>query len=88
MSEKVLIEIPKALAEQLTDRPEIVPELLRLSLRQLRLQEALSLYEQGVVSLARAAELANLSLQEMVRDARAKGIQPKWTVDMLEEEFA
>jgi len=58
MSEKVLIEIPKALAEQLTDRPEIAPELVRLGLRQLRLQEALILYEQGVVSLAHAAELA------------------------------
>ncbi len=88
MPEKVIIEIPTDLADQLADRTEIVPEILRLGLRQLRVQEALLLYEQGVVTLARAAELADLPLQEMIQEARAKGIQPKWSDSMIEEEMA
>ncbi len=88
MPEKVIIEIPTDLADQLADRTEIVPEILRLGLRQLRVQEALLLYEQGVVTLARAAELADLPLQEMIQEARSKGIQPKWSDSMIEEEMA
>ncbi len=88
MSEKVLIEIPTDLADQLANRSEMVPEILRLGLRQLRVQEALLLYEQGVVTLARAAELAELPLQEMIQEARSKGIQPKWSDAMIEEEMA
>ena len=88
MSEKVLIEIPTDLADQLANRSEMVPEILRLGLRQLRVQEALLLYEQGVVTLARAAELADLPLQEMIQEARSKGIKPKWSDAMIEEEMA
>ena len=88
MEKTVSIEIPEDLAEMLSEREDILPEILRLGLRQLKVQEALLLYDQGVISLARAAELAGLSLQEMVMQARARGIQPKWSDAMLEDDLA
>ncbi len=88
MSEKIMVEIPRYLADTLEGRRDRLPEILQLGLRQLKIKEALLLYEQGVVSLARAAELAEIPLQEMIREARAKGVQPRWDENMVEEELA
>ena len=87
MSEKIMVEIPRYLADTLEGRRDRLPEILQLGLRQLKIKEALILYEQGVVSLARAAELAEIPLQEMIREARAKGVQPRWDENMVEEEL-
>ena len=43
----------------------------------IKAREALTLYTQGIVSFARAAELAWLSRQEMIRQARVLGVQPR-----------
>jgi predicted HTH domain antitoxin len=50
-------------------------------------REFLALYTRGIVSFARAAELAGLSRQEMIRQARALGIQPSSTAQMFEAEL-
>jgi len=59
-----------------------------LGLAQLKVQEALTLYTRGIVSFARAAEIAGLSGPEMIRQARALGIRPRWSEQMVEEELA
>ncbi len=63
-------------------------EVLLLGLRQLRINEALLLYKQGVVSFGRAAELAKLSRQDMIQQARVAGVEPRWSEDMLRAELA
>jgi len=88
MNETVLVEIPRDLADMLAPREDMLPEILRLGLRQLKVQEAFALYTQGVISLARAAELAGLSLQDMIIEARARGIHPLWSETMVEDELA
>lgn len=87
MTEKILIEIPADLADTLAERRDRLPEILQLGLRQLKVQEALTFYEEGIVTLARAAELAGIPLQDMIREARAKGIRPRWNEKMVEEEL-
>jgi len=42
----------------------------------------------GLMSFGRAAELAGLSQQEMIRQARAFGVFPRWSEKMAEEEAA
>jgi predicted HTH domain antitoxin len=63
-------------------------ELVLLGLTQLKVQEALTLYTRGVVSFARAAEMAGLSRPDMIRQARALGIHPRWSEKMVEDELA
>jgi len=46
------------------------------------------LYKQGLASFGRAAELAGLPQEEMMRQARAHGIEPRWSKKMVEEELA
>ena len=65
------------------------PQLLTISrLSQVKVQEALLFYQRGSVSFGRAAELAGLLEPEMMQQARAAGIEPRWTEAMVEEELA
>jgi len=66
---------------------EQLGELLMLGLSQIKIQEALFLYRRGEVSVGRAAELAGIEKPEMIRQARAAGLQPAWSAQMVEEEL-
>ncbi len=88
MTEKIVVEIPADLADTLTERRDMLPEILQLGLRQLKIREVLTFYEEGIISLARAAELAGIPLREMMREARARGIEPQWNEKMVVEELA
>ncbi len=86
--EKITIEVPDELAQEFKLNQDRLREVLLLGLHQLKIQEALVLYSRGVVSFSRAAELAGLSRQEMIRQARAAGITPRWSERMTQEELA
>jgi predicted HTH domain antitoxin len=86
--EKIVIEIPEELVQEFKPYQDKLRELILLGLHQLKLQEALTLYGQGVVSFSRAAELAGLPRQEMSRQARAFGVRPRWSEQMVREELA
>jgi predicted HTH domain antitoxin len=51
-------------------------------------ERSLLFYSRGVVSFARAAELARLSQTEMAQQARVFGIKPRWSEQMVQEELA
>ena len=86
--QRVMIELPDDLAQQVGPYQDRLRELVLLGLRQLKAQEALLFYRQGLVSFARAAELADLPRTEMIRQARALGIEPRWSEQVVAEELA
>ena len=83
-----MIELPEDLARQVGPYQGRLQELVLLALSQIKAQEALTLYTRGIVSFARAAEIAGLSGPEMIRQARAFGIRPRWSEQMVGEELA
>jgi hypothetical protein len=83
---KTIVDIPDERSPELEAYKGRLGELL-LGLSQIRIQEALLLYQRGVVSFGRAAEVAGLSEQEMTRQAWAFGVHPRWTERMVEEEL-
>jgi predicted HTH domain antitoxin len=85
---QVVLELSDDLARQVGSYQGRLQELVLLGLSQLKAQEALTLYTRGIVSFARAAEIAGLSRPEMIRQARALGIRPRWSEQMVEEELA
>ena len=85
---KKTVEIPDDRVQELEAYKDQLGELLLLGLSQVKIQEALLLYKRGLVSIGRAAELAGLSEQEMTRQARAAGIEPRWSAIQVEEELA
>lgn len=86
--EKVTVEIPAGLVAEYEQYQDRLREVILLGLLQLKIQEALLLYKRGLVSFARAAEMAGLSRPEMIRQARAFDIQPRWSEQMVQEELA
>ena len=85
--ERVTLEIPDELAKELHIDQTRVKELVLLGFSQLKIQEALSLYQRGIVTFGRAAEIASLTERELVRFARAYSIRPRWDETMLREEL-
>ncbi|MBT3185812.1 MAG: antitoxin [Deltaproteobacteria bacterium] len=85
---KTTIEIPDERLPELEAYRDRLGELLLLGLAQAKIQEALLFYKHGSVSFGRAAELAGLTEQELMQQARAIGIEPDWTESMVEEELA
>lgn len=86
--EQLIIDIPDDLKDAVDPYRDRLREVLLLGLHAMKVQESLHLYREGVVSFARAAELAGVSRQEMIRHARAVGVQPRWSQDMVAEEMA
>lgn len=86
--EVLRIELPESVATELKNRQEIVTEIILLGLSQLKIQEALTLYKRGLVSIGRAAEIAGLTEDEMITQARAANIAPRWDEQMVREELA
>ena len=84
---KVVVEIPDELVEEFKQHQDNLREVLLLGLQQLKTMEALTLYSRGVVSVGRAAELAGIPRAELVRQARAAGISPRWSEQMALEEL-
>lgn len=85
---KLEIELTDDLAEQLRPYQDRVREILVLGLQQMRMGQALLRYEQGVVSFARASELAGVPEDALIRHARSAGIEPRWSEAMVSEELA
>jgi predicted HTH domain antitoxin len=85
--EKIVLEVSDDLARQLIAYQDRLNEIFLLGLNQVKIQEALMLYKRGVVSFQRAAELAGLPLAEMVQQARATGVKPRYSEDMAQEEL-
>jgi predicted HTH domain antitoxin len=84
----VMVQIPADLVQEFEPYQDRLREIILLGLTQLKVQEALLLYRRGIVSLGRAAEIAGLSMPEMIRQARAFGIEPRWSEKMVDEELA
>ena len=84
---RVVVEIPDELLEEFKQHQDNLREVLLLGLQQLKTLEALTLYSRGVVSIGRATELAGVSRQELIRQARAAGISPRWSEQMALEEL-
>lgn len=86
--QKIEIDLPDELAEALRTNPGRIGDVVALGLRQIKIVEALTLYQRDAVSFGRAVEIAGISREELIRQARAAGIHPRWTDDTLREELA
>jgi predicted HTH domain antitoxin len=85
---KATVEISEEQLVELGKYKDRWTELLLLGFTQMKIEEALILYQKGVVSFGRGAELAGISQHDMMRQAMARGIETRWSEAMVEEELA
>ena len=82
------LEIPQTLLEKYQIDENLLERTIEIGLKQLRIEEALALYSKGLISLWKAAEMAGLTLQEMVRHANLHGCKPRFDFRMIQEELS
>jgi len=88
-TEKMVLEVPANLASELeTANQELLADLLRRGLRDLRIEQALERYKQGGISFAAAAEQAGVTQPELARSAYVRAIEPPYDEAMVAEEVA
>ena len=87
-TEKMILEVPTNLAHELERaNQELLADLLRRGLRDLRIEQALEHYKQGGISFAAAAEEAGITQPELARAAYVRSIEPPFDEAMVEEEL-
>ena len=69
------------------DKAEIAREILARGVRERRIEVAIRAYREGRATLWRAAEMAGLSLLEMVEELRRQGVELQLSVEDLEEDL-
>lgn len=84
---KTVIEIPDEKLPELEAYKDKLGELLLLGLLQMKIQEALLLYQRGIISIGRAAELSGISEEEIIKYAIVSGVSPRWSEKMLQDEL-
>lgn len=80
---EMLREVERLAKKMKVDRSELIRRLLDFALQQKRIEEAVRAYQEGKVTLWKAAEMAGLSLREMMELARVKKIAVSYTIDDL-----
>jgi len=80
---EMLMEVDKLAEREKVDRSELIRRLLHFALQQKKIEYALEAYREGKVTLWKAAEMAGVSLREMMELARVKRIAVPYTLDDL-----
>jgi predicted HTH domain antitoxin len=82
------LTLPIALAREFESlNQDFLIELLERGLREMKIDRALSLYRQGGISFAAAAERAGIPQSELARHAYARGLEPPFSSKTLSEEM-
>ncbi len=63
-----------------------VEQIIRVGLQQIRIEEALAMYRRGLLSIWKAAAMAELPLREMMVQASVRGYEPEIDEQMLAED--
>jgi predicted HTH domain antitoxin len=84
---EMLREVERLAASESVDRSELIRRLLDFALRQKKIEEALQSYREGKVTLWKAAEMAGVSLREMMGLVKEKKILVSYTLDDLRRDI-
>jgi predicted HTH domain antitoxin len=82
---ELLKEIEEMAREESVDRSSAIQKLLKIGLREYKMERVLILYRDRKVTLWRAAELAGVSLREMMEAIRTRDIPYQYDVEAFEE---
>ena len=86
--EMIKLEIPEDMLKNVDIRDlSQLEEIFKIGIRQMKIEKALHSYKEGKISIAKAAELADIPLSEMMMQASARGLKPLYDRKMVEEEM-
>lgn len=77
--------VNKIADEEKVDKTKAIKILVFAGWKEIRLEKSLEQYRKGLISLDKAAEIANLTINEMMQQAAANGIKSDETVEEFRE---
>ena len=83
----ITIRLPDYLVRELPEEELSIYKILKLGLKQLKIEKAIEQYKKGGVSLAKIAELAGISIREMIPIAYAQGLEPKYDESLVDSKI-
>ncbi len=87
LPKEMLSEIERLAQREKVDRSELIRRLLDFALKQKRVEEAVQAYQDGRVTLWKAAEMAGVSLRRMMEIVKEKKIPVSYTLDDLKRDL-
>ena len=84
---EMLREVERLAEEMKVDRSELIRRLLGSALQKKRVEKAILAYREGNVTLWKAADMAGLSLREMMKLASEKKIPVSYTLEDLRRDI-
>ena len=87
MEKTVVVQIPRHWLEGVPEEPVTLQQIFRLGLYQYKVERALALYRDGVGSLGYVAEQLGLSKRDLIREARARGVNPDYSEETVQVEL-
>ena len=81
MEKEVYEIIDKFTQEESRDKTSAIKILIQESWKELGLKKALSKYEQGVLSVDKAAKIAGLTISEMMKEIASHSIKSEQTLE-------
>ncbi len=95
MSERITIVIPPDLEDELEmllkitqlDKSSLVRQLLRKSIRDMRIEQAIKAYEDGKASFGKASEIAGLNLWDWIDEVHRWGVHWQFSVTDAQQEL-
>ncbi len=85
--ESLVKELEHIAAEEHADRTSIARKLLTEGVQRWRLAHALRLYEQGQITKERAAEIAGVSIYDILDALRQRGTVAQYSLEELREDL-
>ena len=88
MEKTITMKIPEQWLDDLDlDQGMMIQEIVRLGIHQFKIRRALEMYQAGTGSLGYVAEKTGLSKRDLIREARARGIEPSFDEQTVREEL-
>jgi predicted HTH domain antitoxin len=87
LPKKTLREIEQLAEKEKEDRSELIRRLLDKAVQEKRIEEALKAYQEGKVTLWKAAETSGISLRAMMELTKEKKIPIPYTLEDLERDL-
>ena len=85
--EKIIQGLDEIASREQIDRTALARKMLTEAIQQWRKEEAITACQRGEITKARAAELAGISVYDIMDEVRRRGAPPSYTLDELSQDL-
>lgn len=85
--ETIIQDLDQIAQEEQIDRTTVARKLLAEGIRRWRFDQALRQYEQGQITKGRAAELAGVTIYDILDEVRRRGLAAQYSLEEVREDL-